>query len=84
MLSYCTNVASLHTENTFIPNWKHCSFSKSYPDILPISTPSTILHSRLTVCLPDSLDLDPLPIDFVLVKRLWISWFLRLSLLWVL
>src|SRR6218665_1492695 len=25
---------------------------------LPVSTPSTIYHSRLTVCLPDSLDLD--------------------------
>src|SRR6218665_3395007 len=25
---------------------------------LPVSTPSTIHHSRLTVCLPDSLDLD--------------------------
>src|SRR6218665_2224974 len=28
---------------------------------LPVSTPSTIHHSRLTVCLPDSLDLtEPL------------------------
>ena len=35
-----------------------------------VSTPNTIHHNRLTVCLPDSLDLDPLPIDFVLVKRL--------------
>src|SRR6218665_1969473 len=25
---------------------------------LPVSTPNTIHHSRLTVCLPDSLDLD--------------------------
>ena len=39
-------------------------FSKSDPDSLsspylpPVSTPSTIHHSRLTVCLPDSLDLD--------------------------
>src|SRR6218665_3995078 len=39
-------------------------FSKSYPDSLsspylpPVSTPSTIHHSRLTVCLPDCLDLD--------------------------
>ena len=41
---------------------------------LPVSTPNTIHHSRLTVCLPDSLDLD----HFVLVKRLWISWFPRL------
>src|SRR6218665_1205871 len=40
-------------------------FSKSYPihrhphTYLPVSTPNTIHHSRLTVCLPDSLDLDP-------------------------
>src|SRR6218665_1306757 len=39
-------------------------FSESYPDsssshtYLPVSTPNTIHHSRLTVCLPDSLDLD--------------------------
>ena len=31
-----------------------------------------------TVCLPDSLDLYPLSIDFVRDKRLWISWFPRL------
>jgi len=41
-------------------------FSKSYPDsssslYLPVSTPNTI-------CLPDSLDLVPLLIDFVLLK----------------
>ena len=27
------------------------------PTSLPVSTPNTIHHSRLTVCLPDSLDL---------------------------
>src|SRR6218665_2455177 len=38
-------------------------FNKSYPDLsssptsLPVSTPNTIHHSHLTVCLPDSLDL---------------------------
>src|SRR6218665_902525 len=39
-------------------------FSKSYPDSssspyhpYPVSTQNTIHHSRLTVCLPDSLDL---------------------------
>ena len=36
--------------------------TKSYPDSsssLPASTPNTIHHSCLTVCLPDSLHLDP-------------------------
>src|SRR6218665_671942 len=39
-------------------------FGKSYPDLSsssslpPVSTPNTIHHSRLTVCLHDSLDLD--------------------------
>jgi len=39
-------------------------FNKSYPDLSsspylpPVSTPNTIHHSRLTVCLPDSLDLS--------------------------
>ena len=28
-----------------------------FPISLPVSTPYTIYHSRLTVCLPDSLDL---------------------------
>jgi len=37
----------------------------------PVSTPSTICHSRLTVCLPVWLSgSDPLPIDFVLDKHL--------------
>ena len=43
------------------------------PRSLPVSTPNTIHHSRLTVYLPDSswiLILLYLPIDFVLVKRL--------------
>ena len=61
-------------------------FHKAYPDPIPslpltslaISTPSIIHLSRLTVCLPDSLDLDHLPIDSVLIKRLRISWFPRL------
>ena len=57
-------------------------FNKLYPEsssslYLPVSTPNTIHHSRLTVCLPDSGS-DPLPIDFILDKRLWISWFPRL------
>ena len=44
-----------------------------------VSTPNTIHHNRLTVCLPSWLSGSwPLHIDFVLVKRLWISWFLRL------
>jgi len=57
-------------------------FSKSCPDSssspylpTPVSTPNTIHHSHLMVGLPNSLDLDPLPINFVLVRRLWICWF---------
>src|SRR6218665_2474119 len=45
--------------------FKHCSLANPilihhHPHTsLPISTPSIIHHSRLTICLPDSLDLDP-------------------------
>src|SRR6218665_925406 len=62
---------------------KHCSSTNPIlihhllPSSLPVSTPSTVYHSRLTVCLPDS-GFDPLPIDFVWNKRLWIIWFPRL------
>jgi len=67
--------------SSFIPIWKHCSLANSIlihrlpHTSLPISTPNTIHHSHLNVCLPD---FDHLPIDFVLVKHLWISWFPRL------
>ena len=44
---------------------------------LPASIPNTIHHSCLTVCLPHSQGLEPLLINFVLIKRLWISWFPR-------
>src|SRR6218665_1711875 len=60
----------------FIPNCKHCSSTNpilTYPLVpisLPVSTPNTIHHSRLTVCLLDSLNLDPMPKDFVLDKQL--------------
>ena len=45
-------------------------FSKSYPDplsrtSLSNSVPNTIHHSRLTVCLRESLDLDTLNNDFL-------------------
>src|SRR6218665_35374 len=52
---------SLHS--SFTPNLKHCSstnpilISPLPPTSLPVSTPNTIHHSRLTACLPDSLDL---------------------------
>src|SRR6218665_475384 len=42
---------------------KHCSSTNPFlnhplhPTSLPVSTPNTIHHSRLTVCLPDSLNL---------------------------
>jgi len=45
---------------------------------LPFSNPNIIHHNRLTVCLPDSLDLDLLSIYFVMAKNLWISWFPQL------
>src|SRR6218665_853307 len=53
---------SLH--NSFTPNSKHCSLANPilihrHPHTsLPVSTPNTIHHSRLTVCLSDSLDHD--------------------------
>jgi len=50
--------------------------SSSFPCLPPHLSSNTIHH--LTVYLPDSLDFDPLPIDFVMVKRLWISWFPQL------
>jgi len=37
-----------------------------------------IYHSRMTIFLPDSLDRNPLPINFVFVKRQRIRWFPRL------
>jgi len=52
---------SLHS--SFTPNLKHCSSTNSIlihpllPTFLLVSIPNTIYHSRLTVCLPDSLDL---------------------------
>ena len=68
----------------FYSKLKTLLFHKSYPcsssspAFLTVSMLNTIHHSPPTVYLPASLDLDPLPIDFVLVKRLWISWFPRL------
>src|SRR6218665_3211826 len=54
---------SLHS--SFTPNLKHYRYSSTNPILicplpptsLPVSTPNTIHHSHLTVCLPDSLDL---------------------------
>jgi len=66
-----------------LANWKRCLQQiPSWPPIasFKISISNTNHHSRPTVCLPDSLALDPLPVDFVLVKCLWISWFTRFRL----
>ena len=69
---------SLHS--SFTQNGKHCSSTNPiliHPLLLPaepVSTSNTIRHSHLNVCLPDSGS-DPLPINFVLDKRLWIRWF---------
>ena len=65
--------------SSFTPNLKHCSSVNPIlihlllPTSLPsqFQTPSTI--AVWLFCLPDSLDLT-LPIDFVLDKRLWKSW----------
>jgi len=48
------------------------SFSSSYP--LPVSTPNTIHHSRLTVCLPNYLNMIQCQ-SIVSDKRLCISWY---------
>ena len=53
---YLSTVLSLKTETL------HCSLTNPlliHPPSLPVSTLSTIHHSRLTVSLPDSLTLDP-------------------------
>src|SRR6218665_2053559 len=50
--------------SSFTPNSKHCSSTNPIliyrlpRTSLPVSTPNTIHHSCLTVCLSDSLDLD--------------------------
>jgi len=69
---------------------KALPFMKSYPHSSSSSTShavsilNTIHHSRMTICLPVSLDLDLLIIDFMLIKHLCISWVLRLQFLKVL
>ena len=71
----------LSPHNSFTPNLKHSAstnpiLTHPLPTSLPVSTLNTIHHGSRTVCLPDSGS-DPLPSDFVLDKRLWISWFPR-------
>ena len=76
-------LTSLH--GSFTPNWKHCSLANP---ILHDSSSSPYLPPRLNSkhhppypsdCLSAWLSESwPLPIDFVLVKRLWINWFPRL------
>src|SRR6218665_1984978 len=54
-------LSSLHS--SFSTSLKHCSSTNPMrihpllPTSLPVSTPNTIHHSHLTVCLPDSLNL---------------------------
>src|SRR6218665_2865791 len=47
---------SLKTKNTSLPILI-CPLLPTSPRTLPVSAPNTIHHSRLTVYLPDSLDL---------------------------
>ena len=53
----------LPLHRSFTPNLKRCSSTNPIlicpllPNSLPVSTPNTIHHSCLTVCLPDYLDL---------------------------
>ena len=60
---------SLSLHRSSAQNWKHCFFTNPIPipspslTSLAISTLNIIRLSRLTVCLPDSLDFDPLPIN---------------------
>ena len=67
---------SISLNRSSAQNWKHCFFTNPIPipspplTSLAIPTLNIIRISRLTVCLPNSLDFDPLPIDSVLIKRL--------------
>src|SRR6218665_3449069 len=58
------------------------AYRKSYPDSSLSSLASSALNtshlSRQTVCLLDSLDLEPLTIDLSCFEYRLISWFLRL------
>jgi len=66
-LTHPTNSPKPHPllsfHSSFTPNLKHCSSTNAIlihpllPTSLPVSTPNNIHHSRLTVYLPDSLDL---------------------------
>src|SRR6218665_1885867 len=79
---------SLHS--SFTPNFKNFSSTNPIliclllPRPLPFSTPNTIHISRLTVCLPDSRDYDPLPIDFTFGQAPVIKLVPPISLLWAL
>ena len=77
---------SLHS--SFTPNWKHCSLANPIlihhlpHTSLPVSTPNTIavwLRDCLLAWISGSW---PLAIAFVLVKRLWSSWFPWLRFCW--
>jgi len=65
--------------SSFIPNLKHCYSTNPIHPLIPTSIPDSTqntnhhrpMHAWLCGC-------DPLPIDFILDKCLWISWFPRL------
>src|SRR6218665_95890 len=63
MLFYKQRPSSCYLRSSFTQNSKHCSSTNPIliplllPPSLPVSTPNTVHHNRLTVCLPDSLDL---------------------------
>ena len=78
LLIYSSMGSSLHI--SFTPNWKHYSLVSHiliHPLPLPPSPSQLQTPFTIAVCLSDS-GFWPLPIDFVLVKRLWISSFPRL------
>ena len=53
---YLSTALSLQTENTALPK-NPILIPPLLPTSLPVSTSNAIHHNRLTVCLPDSLDL---------------------------
>ena len=82
-LNFCPIKAafSYSLSTAFPSKLKTLVFNKSYPDsfsspyLPPVSTQNTIQNTVWLSTCPTPWIFDPLPIDFLLDKRMWISWF---------